>query len=58
MFPFKWFFYTDFPVEEGQLKNLIMFDTFTAIKHSKTSGGPGALVCPSLPSLPFAKNHY
>lgn len=57
MFTIKWVFYTDFPVEEGQLKNDVTIDTFTAIKHSKTSRGPGALVCPSLPSLPFAKNH-
>lgn len=48
MFAFRWFFYTDFPVEEGQLKNDIAFGTFTPIKHSKTSGGT------SLPCLPFA----
>lgn len=53
MFTFKWVLYMDFPVEEGQLKNDITFDTFTATKLSKTSGGPGALLCLS---LPFAKN--
>ena len=48
VFTLQWFCYTDFPVKERQLQNDVTSDTFTAIKHSKTSGGPGALVCPSL----------